>query len=353
MISGACAAGFATAVLVSGCGAERDSVPEAFRSVPGSAAIVFVAPDTGLPERLAALGAGFAVEFGLEWVVRDSHAWLVDPSTPSTFDSLAESPTFSAAWRSVPRDPAHGDATWVFADLQAVVDGARSRLMQDLGRLVPLVDACGVSSLHWAAGELRTTQSGLALDLRLASADGDSPPCSLFDDGVIAPTLLPDATHDDRLRVEIRTRPAGLAQIVAAVESRPREGELRMDVAVTGYIAEFAGALVAQLDGRLSMRMTADGTPELAIGVLDHEDARDALSRAIPQLDSARPRLPFGVEARFEPGRLTLGRGEVGAAGSFQPTVPLLIEGRADGRHLRVTLSGDGPSRLRLHVDVD
>ncbi len=340
------------------CGADRAAVPAPWSKVPGNAVMAFVAPVGHLPRELDVLCEDLVRSAGLRSGSEGDIGWLIDPRAPTGYASLADSPTFRRAFALRPPPSLAADSAWLFVDLQVQVDGIRARLV-DRGRFMePLLDALGLSNLLFAVGEVKVggkggATAGLDVDLEVESVDSGVGPCALIAADAAAPSPLGDPAEADRAWLELRFDPAVAARMVSAAMPQLREGEVRLDAALFGYLAGAGVALMKQADGRLALRIGSDTGLEFALGVRDQEEARDILARRIPQLDRDDFKLPTGETVRFEPGRIVVARGETVPAGGFRPTEPCVGRVAVGAQRIGFGIVHEGPTILRVRIRSD
>ncbi|MCC6783904.1 MAG: hypothetical protein IT457_13760 [Planctomycetes bacterium] len=350
-------AGALGALVLGACGRDAAPLPAFAASIDAAASVVLVLPDEALRARLIAVLEPLAARVGLEQHVAADRLWYVDPRAPSPLASLAESRTFRAALAARPL-PDTG-ASWCFVDLQALTDGVRARLVELAPRIVPVFDALGLGSLAWAAGELTSGETSLALDLSIRATDDVGGPLAWLSKERARESLLAGPEPAESLGVEFRFTPSAVARALDSIVADRRPGELRLDGVMLDAALHAARALCAKLDGRLSLRLAAPGRPTLALGLADGEAARAALAALLPRRDREAPLQLGGLQFRFDADRLLLGVAEAGAAeglprGGAAPPGPLLVWGRVpELGALRIELTHEGELGLRLTARID
>ncbi len=367
------------ACALAACGGETVAVPDFARAIPGSACAVFVAHDAAMNARVRELVEPFALPLGLTLDGDALRSWVVDPRTPSGAATLADSQTFRAALAAEPIRVAEPGTAFVFLDLQAVVDGARVRVAEALAKFAPVLDAAGLTTLWFAAGELTFDEKALRADLLVMASDPDAGPLGLLARGPLGASLLSSRHAKDRARLELRAAPLAVLRLLDSVNQGARAGEMRLDAAALELATRIARVFTQQADGRVSWRVDARGAASIAIGVHDQHEAREALAAVLPIFDVEEPRLPMGFALRFLPGRLLLEQGEplpgASGQGELEPRGPLPPDPAGDlpapppsdassrpfeldavllnGRALHVDMAHDGVQALRVRLRVD
>lgn len=343
-------------VLLAGCGTELGDAPTWSRELPGR--IVAVA-DGAVPEAMMESLERVAARLGVQR--HESAAgrttWIA-PSVEVGYASLSDSSAFRDAWqrRGATATAAPGDdTTWLYIDLQILVDALRATLQREAPRALGLIDALGLTNLRFAAGEVEVRGGSTNLAIELVSAAPDARPAAFFALTDRRPSLLPTSAVDHRATAELRFEPVEAASAIGAFSSALGSGDPMglLAMASAPMIASLKRAITAS-DGRVSLRFATDGAAAIAIGARDPVELREALAfvRRRPGDEAGGAgELPFQFAFLERADHLLLWRGrEPGGGDLGAPDAAASIHVRSDGRELDLRVDRRPSAELRIRA---
>jgi hypothetical protein len=343
-------------VLLASCGTELGDAPTWSRELPGR--IVAVA-DGAVPEAMLESLERVAARLGVQRhdTAGGRSTWIA-PSVEVGYASLADSSAFREAWqrRGATATASRGDGqTWLYIDLQILVDALRAALQREAPRALGLIDALGLTNLRFAAGDVEARGGDTTIAIDVVSAAPDARPAAFFALADRRPSLLPTSAVDHRAAAEVRFEPAEAASAIgafsAALQGDDPMGFLAM--ASAPVIASVKRAIAAS-DGRVSLRFAADGATAIAIGARDPIDLRDALSfvRRRPADEAGgAAELPFQFAFLERADHLLLWRGREPSGGDLAALdAAAAVHVRSDGRELDLRIERRPSAELRIRA---